>query len=152
MDSNPTVRWWSWLWTSLLFVMAAVVFQWVASLSDGWFARLGVFAFTGVLRDLGMIFLAAFSSAAIFMRWFGHAQAMRRRLGLAYMIAFTIWTALSFLLIANMLRFAPVTLGLGGFALGEAVLGSALVFAAVVVCGRLFERNHARRTALGGVS
>ncbi len=147
MGSRPSVRKWAWLTSCLLFLIGAIVFQRVSALADGWFARLGAFAWTGILLDMLMIFLAGFMACAMFLRRYGHERAMVKRLGIAYAVTFAIWTGLSFLLVANMLGFAPVTLGLGGFAVVEALIGAAIVIAAVSLRGRLFEHNVSRRPA-----
>ncbi len=151
MSAKSVIPKWAWLTSCALFLIGAIVFQRVAALADGWFARLGTFAFTGILLDLGMVFLASFMACSMFLRRYGHERAVRRRLAVAYAVTFAVWTALSFLLIANMLGFAPVTLGLGGFALAEALLGAGIVVAAVLLRGRLFERNISRRVAVAQV-
>ncbi len=152
MEAAKGIPKWVWVSSCGLFLVAAVAFQRIAALADAWFAGLGAFAFTGILLDLFMIFMAAWLSATLFLRKFGYDAEVRRRLGFAYVLTFLIWTAFSFLLVANLMKFAPVLLGLSLFTLAEAVIGSIAIYAAVLLRGRLFQRNVSRRAVAAGVS
>ena len=152
MQDRPQAPRWVWLVSGLLFLAVAVLLQRLAALTDGWFAGLGAFAFMGMTFDMLMIFLAAFLAATPFFYWVGCGPEVRRRLTRAFVIAYGLWTAFSFLLVANMLQFAPVVLGLAGFALAEAALGAVLIFLAVFLSARLFERVLHRRDEAAAIS
>jgi hypothetical protein len=129
----------------LLFFLAALLLQFLAGLADGWFTRLGAFAFTGMLFDMLMIFLAAFAAASPFVYRIGCGPAVRRRLIRAFVVAYGLWTAFSFLVVVNRYQFAPVLLGLVVFSLVEVATGAVLILLAVYLCTRLLEPVHARR-------
>ena len=130
----------------VLFLVLALLFQFLAQPADGWFSRLGVFAFLGVVFDFLMIFLAAFIAATPFLHRFGEDPAFRRNLTRGFCVAYWIWQALSFALLAKMLDFAPVMAGFAVFALCEAAMGAVTILAAVYLRGRLFA--FARRMRL----
>jgi hypothetical protein len=150
--AKPIAPKWAWFNASMVFLIVALVLQRLGSVTDTWFAKLGVFAFTGLVFDLGLVFVAAMIGAGLFMRRYGPDQRVRRKMTQAYAITFGIWLALSFLLTASLWNWAPVVWAFGALSLGEAAVGALAIWGAVVLCGRLFERNNARRAALGGVS
>jgi len=143
---------WKWLGTCLAFLVLAIGFQRAVELTDTWLARFGFANYLGLVLDALATFLAAWVAGSMFMRFNGYDMTMRRKIGMAYAVTFVIWTALSSLLIANMLHFAPVTLGLAGLAVIEAAIGALLVIAAIRLRGRLFDHNFSRRAAAAGVS
>ncbi len=130
---------------ALVFVAVAILLQRLAAPADGWFAAQGAFAFLGVAFDFVMIFLAAFITATPFLRRFRGDLALRRRLTRAFCIGYWIWQALSFLLVARLLGFAQVTMGLGVFALLEAAVGALVILGAVALRDRLIQRPPLRR-------